>query len=136
MRPRLNWPLWIGLLLAPIAFVSYFAFFALYPVTRDVPWASFLLFALSIALLVLGWVRAPRKVLPSMALLLGVLVFAGFTYLVTLGSKNLPPSAGAPAVGETAPDFTLSDANGRPVTLSRVLAGSNGALLVFYRGYW
>ena len=136
MKLRLNWPLWIGFLLAPIAFITYFTVFARYPVTRDLPWASFLLFALSIALLVTGWRRAARKIVPSLAVILGVLVFAGFTYIVTIGSKNLPASSRAPAVGEQAPDFTLNDANGRAVTLSQVLAGSNGVLLVFYRGYW
>lgn len=136
MMSRWNWPLWTGLLLAPIAFFTYFAFFAQFPVTRDVPWASFLLFLLALTLLVIGWQRATRKILPSLAVAFGVLVCAGFTYLVTIGSKNLPASSRAPAVGEKAPDFTLTDANGRAVTLSQVLAGSNGVLLVFYRGYW
>lgn len=36
-------------------------------------------------------------------------------------------------VGETAPDFTLSDANGRSFTLS---AAKKPVVLVFYRGYW
>ncbi len=53
----------------------------------------------------------------------------------------LPESPKAPAVGVTAPDFTLPDADGAPVTLSRLYAphGSekgSWVLLVFYRGYW
>ena len=36
-------------------------------------------------------------------------------------------------VGETAPDFSLTDQNGKKVTLSNA---KNPVVLVFYRGYW
>ena len=36
-------------------------------------------------------------------------------------------------VGEIAPDFTLNDQNGNPVTLSKL---KGNVMLVFYRGYW
>ncbi len=50
-------------------------------------------------------------------------------------------------MGTKAPDFTLPDKDGNPVTLSKLLAspagfGSDtpqnprGVLLIFYRGYW
>ncbi len=43
---------------------------------------------------------------------------------------------GAPVeVGEMAPDFTLEDQQGRPVTLSST-RGKMPIVLVFYRGYW
>ena len=56
-------------------------------------------------------------------------------------AAGLPPSRNAPAVGEKAPDFTLPDSDGSPVTLSRLYAAEGSAaesrvLLVFYRGYW
>jgi hypothetical protein len=63
----------------------------------------------------------------------------------TACAGNLPASKNAPPVGAKAPDFTLPDLAGRPITLSRLLAspvdeasGRKGAwvLLVFYRGYW
>ncbi len=48
---------------------------------------------------------------------------------------ELPPvDTGRVAVGNTAPDFTLEDLQGRPVTLSD-LRGRR-IVLVFYRGHW
>src|SRR5499426_1978117 len=37
--------------------------------------------------------------------------------------------------GDTAPDFTLEDQDGKPVTLSD-FRGKKTVALVFYRGYW
>ena len=42
--------------------------------------------------------------------------------------------AGTIAVGEIAPDFTLSDQDGDSVTLSK--QRGRKVVLVFYRGYW
>jgi peroxiredoxin len=57
--------------------------------------------------------------------------------------RQLPPSNGAPRVGQKAPDFTLPDTDGNPVTLSKLFEpgagggeGARSALLIFYRGYW
>ena len=56
-----------------------------------------------------------------------------------LGPKdgaNLPPSdLNRIKVGEEAPDFTLEDMDGKPVTLSSY-RGRKSVVLVFYRGYW
>jgi len=49
-----NWSLWAGFLVALIAFVSYFLFFSQFPITRDVPWANFLLFGLATVLFAAG----------------------------------------------------------------------------------
>jgi hypothetical protein len=138
MNRRINWPLWIGLLLSIVAFFGYVAVFARYPLTRDVPWASWLLFAIAIVLLIAGVRRAQRKVLASIVAVIGIGIAVLFTLGVTVMSKQLPHAAGAPAIGQRVPDFTLPDANRRSVTLSQLLAtpGTNGVLLVFYRGYW
>lgn len=127
--------LWAGLILSVVAFLSYFMLFTRWPVTRDVPWASFLLFAVAVALLVWGWRRSRRKVLASIAAILGFGILGLFTFLVT-NTKNLPASANAPRVGQKAPQFAIADTRGRTTSLSQLLAGSNGVLLVFYRGYW
>jgi hypothetical protein len=87
-------------------------------------------------LLVMGWRRAPRKFLASIVTVLGLLVIGAFTFMVTAGTKNLPLSNRAPAIGQTAPAFALPDTGGRTVALADALDGSNGVLLVFYRGHW
>jgi len=38
-------------------------------------------------------------------------------------------------VGARVPDFTLPDAEGRPVSLAE-FRGKKPVVLVFYRGYW
>ena len=38
-------------------------------------------------------------------------------------------------VGDAAPDFTLENMDGQPVTLSEVYR-KKAVVLVFYRGYW
>jgi peroxiredoxin len=50
----------------------------------------------------------------------------------------VPTGANVPAVGAKAPDFTLPDANRKPVALAQLLGApqSKGVLLIFYRGYW
>ena len=55
---RWNWPAWAGLLLSILGFVSYFVVFARFPLTRNVPWANFLLFGAAVLLVVTGLKRA------------------------------------------------------------------------------
>ena len=145
-----NWPLWAGFVLCVIAFVSYFFFFARFPVTRDFPWVNLLLFAFAAALLIAGlqraFVRAPSsrgRVSGAIVAALGVAIFATFAFSVFVESKRLPPSNGSPRVGQKAPEFTLSDTNGKLVSLAELLTAPiapgripKGVLLIFYRGYW
>src|SRR5215218_3209280 len=103
-----------GLVLCGIAFLSYPLFFARFPATRDVPWVNWLLFALGLGMVGAGIARAFRQ--PEryrgriMGPAFGVLSLAvlGFFLFMTLSfARQLPQSAGAPKVGEKAPDFTL-----------------------------
>jgi peroxiredoxin len=54
----------------------------------------------------------------------------------------MPAARGAPRVGQKAPEFALSDTNGKTVTLAELLSTpikgkpAKGVLLIFYRGYW
>ena len=138
-----------GLLLCGIAFLSYPLFFARFPVTRDVPWASWLLFALGLALVGAGLARAFRQPEVYRGRILGPILgvlslgFLGlFLFMTVVSARQLPASTGAPQIGAKAPDFTLPDTQGRPVQLSSLLGpqagGSPGnwVLLIFYRGYW
>ena len=136
MTRRFNWQLWAGLLLAVAAFLSYFTFFSRFPVTRDVPWVTFLLFAIALALLVTGFRRAERKIAASIVLAIGAGLIGFFTIGTFVLTKNLPQSQHAPAIGQKAPGFTLPDSNHRNVALSQVAGANSGVLLIFYRGYW
>lgn len=144
-----NWPLWAGLLLSAVAFVSYFFVFVRFPVTRDLPWANLLLFAAAAVLLLAGLRRAfaPERRLGSkaaglVAATLGVAIFGLFVFSTFVMSRWLPAAQGAPQVGRKAPEFSLPDTDGRAVSLSELLStpvngkAPKGVLLVFYRGHW
>jgi hypothetical protein len=151
MNRRLwNWQLWAGFLFCLIGFAS-FPFFARFPVTRDVPWANFLFFAVGGVLLFLGLNHAfgqPQQYRGKITgLILGslsILALGFFCYIVFYMTRQLPASAGAPRVGQKAPEFVLPDTTNQPVSLASLLstplAGSQvppkGVVLVFYRGYW
>lgn len=149
-----NWRIWAGFLLAVAAVLSYIALFARFPVTRNVPWTSWVMFAAAAWLLWVGVRLAFRspvvyrgKIMgPILAVLsLGVVVF--FEYATLYASRQVPASLGAPTVGAKAPEFMLADTSGKMVALSTLLSESmpvrqgsgakpRGVLLIFYRGYW
>lgn len=147
-RPRNVLPL-AGFAVCVIALLSYFLFFSQFPVTRDVPWANWLLFALGLGLVGAGLARAFRqperyrgRVMGPILAVLSLAVLGLFLYATLVMSRQLPAATNLPRVGEKAPDFTLPDAQGRPVRLQNLLAparsGEPGSwvLLIFYRGYW
>ncbi|MGI8898341.1 MAG: hypothetical protein ACR2IB_08100 [Pyrinomonadaceae bacterium] len=146
---RFNWPIWAGFLLSLIAFLSYFFVFVWFPVTRDFPWANLLLFALAASLLLVGLRGAfspdrPRrsKIAGAILATLSFAIFGFFIFSTFILARRLPASHSAPQISQKAPDFTLSDTNRKPVSLSELLASPvngkapKGVLLVFYRGYW
>jgi predicted membrane channel-forming protein YqfA (hemolysin III family) len=138
MTGRFNTPLWSGLVLTFVAVFSYLFLFINWPATRDVPWVTFLLFALALLLVVIGLKNAQRKIVPSIVLVLSIGVMAFFTFGTMVFSKQIPPAQGAPAIGQKVPDFTLPDTNHQNVALAQLVSapGAKGALLIFYRGYW
>jgi len=146
MKRKWNWPIWVGFVIAVAGLFSY-EFFAQFPSTRDFPWADFLLFGIGIALLVFGLFRAfgrPQvyrgKIFGTIFTAVAVLCLAFFSYLIFYVLHQVPASAGAPRVGQRAPDFFLLDQNGKPVGLGDLLRESSGppqgVVLIFYRGFW
>lgn len=154
LKRNWNWLLYGGLLLAVLAFVSYYAFFIRFPITRDVPWLNLLLFGAAMGLLGVGLRRAysqPEryrgKVAGPVVTVLSLAILGFFLYLNVYFSRQIPASAGAPRVGQPAPEFTLPDTSGNSVSLAALLqtpaaaatnigAAERGVLLIFYRGYW
>ncbi len=149
---KFNWHLWAGFLLSFLASLSYTLFFVNFPFTRDFPWANLILFMIAAALLFVGVRRAfapdrsrLAKVGSSVLAALGVLIMGVFIFAIFVFARWLPASTGAPRPGNRAPEFTLTDANGKATSLAELLTTPinvsstgkpRGVLLIFYRGYW
>jgi AhpC/TSA family protein len=134
---------WAGFGVTLLAFLSYFLFFVQFPVTRDIPWVTLLVFLAAGWLLAAGVRRAfgqpgryRGKVSGVILSSLSLVVFGLFCYIIFYEARNVPASKDAPRAGQQAPDFTLADANGKPVSLSDLLKTNRAAVLIFYRGYW
>jgi hypothetical protein len=142
MKRRWNWPIWVGFIVVLAGLFSY-GFVVWFPTTRDFPLANLLLFGIGAALLIVGLFRAfgrPQvyhgKIFGSIFTAIAVLVVAFFSYEIFYVVRQVPASAGAPRVGQKAPDFVLLDQNGKPVGLGDLLSGSRAVALIFYRGFW
>ena len=150
-KRRWNWRIWIGFLICLLAVPSYLFYFDRYPVTRDIPWVSFVMFAIGAMLLVVGLSRAfgnsleyRGKIFGPILGVVSLVIMGLFGFLVFHLTRQLPASNGAPHVGQKAPEFVLPDTNNQPVSLSSLLSTpippSNtppkGVVLIFYRGYW
>jgi hypothetical protein len=145
-----NWRMWAGFVIALAALPSYLLIFVRYPMTRNLPWASWLMFVLAGWLLWTGIRKAfacPREYRGKIfGPVLGVLSLAAasiFGFGTLYATRQLPTSGGAPKIGGKAPGFTLTDTSGKMVSLSALLAEPmsggtkpRGVLLIFYRGYW
>ncbi len=149
LMKRINWQLWAGFILSLVAGFSYPFLFVEWRITREFPWANLILFAIAFVLLFLGLRRAFKpdrrltaKIFSSLAAAFGLVMLGALLFMIFVMGTWLPASAGAPLVGRKAPDFTLTDANNKPVTLAQLLTEPinnrppKGVLLIFYRGYW
>ena len=144
MKRRWNLSLWLGFVVVVLALFSY-QFFVLFPITRDFPWVNLLLFAIGGLLLGLGLFRAyghpaayRGKIFGPLLTVLSLLMFGLFAYGLFFIARQMPPSTGAPQVGQKAPDFALVDQDGNRVELNDLLSSpsTRAVLLIFYRGYW
>jgi hypothetical protein len=144
MRRSWNWQIWVGFVFAIAGLFSY-TFFVQFPITRDFPWANLLLFTIAGFLLLLGLARAfgnPKryqgKIVGPILATLSLLIFGFFSYEIFYVLRQVPASSAAPRVGQKAPEFTLPNRDGKPVSLTDLLSSpkSAGAILIFYRGFW
>ncbi len=146
---KFNGPAWAGFLLSVFAFISYPFIFARFPLTRDFPWANIILFVGAGTLLFLGVRRAFRpegtvraRIFASVLGAAGLAVAVFFVFAIFIFARELPASVHAPRVGDQAPDFALSDVNGKSIYLAEIRTAPiqgktpKGVLLIFYRGYW
>jgi len=120
-----------GLALVVVAPVAYVPLMS-NATARATGWPAFVVAGLGIALA--GWAAArdARKRTRACAVL-AVLVTAAWTWLF-FGAMRLPPSDTLAKL-TTAPDFTLPDELGHPISL-RDARARGPVLLVFYRGWW
>jgi len=148
---RGNSHIWVGFLLSILGVLSYFLVFARYPVTRDTPWANFLILAAGIGFMISGLRRAygqsrqyRGKIAGPILALLSLFAVGSFCFLIFYATRQMPKAAGAPPVGQKAPEFVLTDSNNKEVSLASLMTTPmpnsatppKGVFLVFYRGYW
>jgi hypothetical protein len=147
---RVNPAMWLGAFFLFATILSNGLFFAKIPGQRALPWLNLLLGALAVAFCVMALKRSQRerelrrgKAAGWTLSILSVLLLA-FSVFGFSAARKLPSPNGAPQVGQKAPDFTLRDTKGDPVSLAQLLSspvpGSSeppkAVLLIFYRGYW
>ena len=143
MRRSWNSLIWLGFAIALLAALTYIPIFARYAITRDVPWVNLLMFFAGGWLLVAGLKRAYStsdryggKVSGAISAALALVIFGLFCWGNFVFARRVPASISAPQPADVAPEFTLYDSDGRPVSLSDLRRNSRGVLLIFYRGYW
>ena len=149
---RRNWALWLGtgLVLVGVA-IGAPQVYALNVPQRILPWLGLVIPAAAVLCFVVGLLRAFKqpqiyrgRVLGSILGVVSLLLFAGSVWL-HVHVRDVPASASAPKLGQKAPDFTLQNTSGQPVSLSQMLSTPidtatgktpKAVLLIFYRGYW
>jgi hypothetical protein len=143
LKRRRNILSWVGFAIVLVALISYIPFFAIFPATRDIPWANYLLFLIGGALLAGGVRRAFReperyrgKISGSILAALSLLLFAFFVASVTYFARQIPSGATALSANQKAPPFVLVDSTGKQASSADLLKSHRALVLVFYRGYW
>ena len=127
-----DWPALVSVLLSLAAIAGYIALLRV-PSVRNHP--ELYLVAFAIATVIAGvatWraARWPNFVALGLSVLL--LILGGvFNFVLA----KIPATPTVLRVGEPAPDFTLPDASGAPVSLAS-FRERTPIVLVFYRGYW
>lgn len=148
---RWNTAAFWALLLAVAAWLTNLLFFVVPSLSRVLPALSVLVAVAALIVMATAVRRAIAqsliyrgKVL-SIILAVVTLALSGLAIASLFGFRKLPSSAEAPQIGQQVPDFALTDAEGRSVSLASLFAASpddrppaapKAVLLIFYRGYW
>ena len=118
-----------------IGAVAAYALLLRVAVIRNHPEGYVVAFGLATALAALAVVRARARRWPArLALGFSSLLLVAGAWCNFVGAR-VPVTPTTLRVGEPAPDFTLPDSAGRPVSLADY-RGKKPVVLVFYRGYW
>lgn len=123
-------------LLGPLAAAASIAAYVLlldHPGIRNRPWLY--VAGLAVATAVAALAVARRRSVGTFIALGVCVVLLGAGAFFNFVAARVPAPATVLRVGEPAPDFTASDARGRPLTLADY-RGRKPVVLVFYRGYW
>ena len=140
-RRKWNHLAWIGPVVAFAGAVSYFTYFARFPVLRDFPWVN-----LPVALLGIGlsgfalWRAFARRdtwrgrILAPLGLGLSIAFGGFFVGYVFFLSNALPQPTETSLSLDAAPDLVLTGPSGEAVRLTDFRGRK--VVLTFYRGYW
>ena len=140
-RRTANLLAWLGPLIVFVGAISYFLFFARFPLLRDFPWLNLPLVVVGLIMSAVGLRHALdatrtawAKLFGSVAFVLSLTVAVLFGTYIFYFSYQLPKGDGALRVSQAAPDFKLPDQHGQTIELS-ALRGKK-VILAFYRGHW
>ena len=129
---RAGWLVALSLVVSAAAIAVYSQLLRV-PAVRNNPEGYVAAFAIAAVIAGLA-VALGRRWYAWTALAVTLLLFlGGATFNFVLA--RIPAAHTTLRVGERAPDFTLRDAAGRPVSLADY-RGRQPVVLVFYRGYW
>jgi len=126
------WPALASVLLSLGAITGYVAFLRV-PAVRNHPELYLLAFAVATVITAAAtWHAARWPNFVALGLSVVLLILGGYFNFVL---AKIPPAPAVLRVGEPAPDFTLPDSKGAPVSLA-AFRERTPVVLVFYRGYW
>ncbi len=125
-------PALLSVLLSLAAIAGYIVFLRV-PAIRNHPELYLVAFALATAIAgVATWRAARWPNFVALGLSVVLLILGGvFNFVLA----KIPAAPTVLRVGDPAPDFTLPDATGKPVSLVS-FRDRTPVVLVFYRGYW
>jgi cytochrome oxidase Cu insertion factor (SCO1/SenC/PrrC family) len=125
-------PALLSVVLSLGAIAAYVALLRV-PVVRNHPSLYLVAFALATVIAAIASWRAARW--PNLAALVISVALLGLGAYFNFFLAAVPAATPLVRVGESAPDFTLPDATGAPVTLASFRERAP-VVLVFYRGSW